>query len=43
MNMESGSRNVIGTALRMLHGLGYRVRRSGGVFLPGMTLKIKYD
>ena len=33
MNMERGSRDLTGTIARMLHGLGYRVRRSGGVFL----------
>lgn len=33
MNMERGSRNFTEAVVRMLHGLGYRVRRSGGVFL----------
>lgn len=33
MYMESEVHEMVGAALRMLHGLGYRVRRNGGVFL----------
>ena len=33
MYMESEVHEMVGAVLRMLHGLGYRVRRNGGVFL----------